>query len=269
MTRLRKSMGRFRNRTATAKPFDFLDLVPELLRDHERRHSEGNRANRVRPPEQPKRIAALIADLDQVIGAQMGPTGGVLLGQDEIVQRLIREGEPAVPQLIECLKSDERLTRAVEFGRLGPRCRSVVSVRRAAFVALTGILHESSFGLDLSGSDLSEEERRLATTKAVREYWRTYRHLPLEERWFAVLADDNLEPRRWIEAAERIVYPADVAETTPAADTGGGGWGPLVPLRQRGEHPPLRGEVLRKKSHPSVGELMAKRLRDRRSCRRR
>ena len=71
------------------------------------------------------------------------------------------------------------------------------------------------------------------------------------EKWYRILADDNAEPKQWLEAACRIVQPVDVEVR--------GGW-TSVPNRKPGEIPPIRGESLRSKKNPSVADLMAKRV---------
>ena len=57
----------------------------------------------------------------------------------EIVQALIREGMPAVGPLLECLETDERLTRSVRFHRDFLHNRNVLPVAEAAYATLQGI----------------------------------------------------------------------------------------------------------------------------------
>jgi hypothetical protein len=105
------------------KPYlDFLEQLPQLLADLERRAQEGPRISvlergltHFNNPDE--RIAALIRDLDLVAARQMSQAGWVVPAQDPIVAALIAEGDAAVEPLLDCVESDQRLTRAVGFGR--------------------------------------------------------------------------------------------------------------------------------------------------------
>jgi hypothetical protein len=101
---------------------EFLDQLPQLLADLERREKEGDRVSVIQSglqniTNQTKRIAALIRDLDLVQARQWGQPGWVNLPEDPIVSALIQEGDPAVEPLLDCLDNDKRLTRSVGFGR--------------------------------------------------------------------------------------------------------------------------------------------------------
>jgi hypothetical protein len=80
--------------------FDFLGQLPALLADQERRAKQDREAvvciGPGREADRKKRIAALIARLDEVNARQWGQPGGVHLGSDPVVEALIREGEPAL-----------------------------------------------------------------------------------------------------------------------------------------------------------------------------
>ena len=99
-----------------------------------RPRASGPRAER--PPTPPSgadkkaRIAALIADLDQVFAQQFGQPGGVSLGESPIVGALIAEGDEAVEPLIDDLERDTRLTRAVHFHRDFFRSRTIMGRTR-------------------------------------------------------------------------------------------------------------------------------------------
>ena len=101
---------------------DYLDQLPELLADLERRVSEGPRVTALERgltnlADAGQRITALIRDLDLVAARQMGQPGWVIPTQDPIVAALIAEGDAAVEPLLDCLETDRRLTRSVGFGR--------------------------------------------------------------------------------------------------------------------------------------------------------
>ena len=222
------------------KPYlDFLGQLPLILADLERRAKEGPRTNIVEAgitnyPDQTKRIAALVDDLDLVSARQWGQPGWVNLPEDPIVSLLIQEGDPAVEPLLNCLETDKRLTRSVEFGRDFFRGRTVIPVHDAAKVALLAILRAGFH------DDAPE----------IRAYWDKYKNLKLEDRWYAILDDDSAAVR-WGEAAANIVqpeniqmYPGGLSISKPAPTN--------VPV-------PMDGEILRAKTNPSVTELMARR----------
>jgi hypothetical protein len=248
---------------------DFLDPAgsgsPDALRaDGQRRLQEKNRTHVLtvgveKYPDQSKRIAALIDDLDQVNARQMGQPGGVALGEDRVVRALIAEGEAAVQPLLTCLEKDARLTRSVHFWRDFAKYRSFTKVYEAAYVALSGILKQSFFTPAATGDDLSQREaaQRQALAGAIRAYWEKNKGVKQEERWYATLADDSATDNEWLQAAELITRPADV-EVTPSSMFGGG-W-VMTPARKPGQKIALRGEALRSKSAPNVGDLLAQRL---------
>ena len=96
---------------------DFLEQLPQVLADLERRAKEGNRVSVIESglqniTSQSDRIAALIRDLDLVQARQMSQPGGVNLPEDPIVTALIQEGDPAVEPLLDCLETDKRLTHS-------------------------------------------------------------------------------------------------------------------------------------------------------------
>ena len=68
-------------------------------------------------PDQTRRIAALIDDLENESAHQMGQPGGVDIGDDPIVRALMAQGNPAVEPLLDCFEKDTRLTHSVHFGR--------------------------------------------------------------------------------------------------------------------------------------------------------
>jgi len=227
---------------------DFLKPLPDLLADRERRAKEPKyervlEAGVQKFPDKAKRIAALIRDLEEVSARQDAQPGGVTLAGDPIVKALIKEGEQAVEPLLECLEKDKRLTRSVCFGRDFHRYRSLISVAQAAFAALSGILKTHEFG---EGVKTREE-----MVARIRAYWKKFKGVPVEERWYSVLADDSASQEQWLEAASSIVRPIDV--------TVEGEW-ITVPQRKPGERPVMRGEPLRSKKDPSLAELMAKRV---------
>jgi len=215
----------------------FLDQLPALLADLERRAQSGARVSVITTgvtniTDQTKRVAALVRDLDLVQARQWGQPGWVNLPDDPIVSALIAEGDAAVDPLLDCLEHDQRLTRSVGFGRDFHRSRTVIGVRSAADVALKSILQAG-----------------FANAAEMRAYWRRYKDLKLEDRWYAILNDDNARSR-WPEAAANLVQPVNVTRFP-------GGFSMEKPAPTN-TPVPLRGEILRAKSHPSVTELLTR-----------
>jgi hypothetical protein len=223
----------------------FLAPLPRLRADQERRAKE--RAQRREPvvrvvddpakfPDKTQRIAALVRDLEEVAARQSGQPGGVGLDESPIIMALEKEGTDAVEPLLACMEKDDRLTRSVSFHRDFFTNRNTFPVADAAYVTLCRILQSSTFGRNPA---------------MIREYWAKAKGRPPEEMWYATLADDSATSKQWLEAASRIVQAVDVEVR--------GGW-VSDPRRKPGEVPAMRGERLRDKRHPSVAELMAKRV---------
>jgi len=239
-------------RVPHAAYLQFLTPLPRFLADEARRVKTPRKAPFtlaaiIAEKDRTKRIAALIDGLDEVNESKMGEPGGVMLAWNPTVKALIAEGEAAVAPLIDCLEKDTRLTRSVDSGRSFFRDRRIVTVRGAAYAALTEILHTREFGQTVN------DESAVQMAGRIRAYWEKVKGTTLEERWYNTLADDNATPKQWMEAAGSIVQPANI-QGIP-----GSGYWSSSPL-QPGETPPMRGESLRAKKNPSVSELMARRI---------
>jgi hypothetical protein len=219
--------------------FDFLEQLPQLLADLERRAKEGHRVSVIESglqniTNQTERVAALIRDLDLVQARQRSQPGSVNLPEDPIVSALIQAGDAAVEPLINCLETDQRLTRSVGLWRDFFRYRTVVPVSSAALAALQTILQASFQG----------------GAPEIRAYWNKYKGLNLDERCYTILSDDSAASR-WLEAAAHITQPENVTAFP-------GGFSMTKPASTN-EPVRLRGEILRAKSNPSVAGLMARR----------
>jgi hypothetical protein len=237
----------------------FLAPLPSLLADQERRNRNKPEPAQPKEKDRSRRIAGLIRQLENVSARQWGQPGGVDLGGDGTVQAFIQEGDAAIEPLLKCLEEDQRLTRSVHFHRDFFRHRSILGVHEAAYVALVGILQTSFFGVASTGDDLTARgaEGRKKVAAAIREYWNRFKGLPLTERWYRILADDKASIGQWLQAASNIVQPEDVSVTRGSMF--GTGW-VTVPNRKKGAKPTVRGEVLRKKTDPSVTELLTRRI---------
>lgn len=266
--RLNKSIGEeiAARRSAASSRVDrsYLDVLPALIADEQRRVKETARAYVIKKGERAFAnkaawVAALVTDLDQVAARQNGQPGGVELASDEIVEALIGCGDDAVEPLLECLEHDNRLTRSVHFWRNFSPHRMPIGVSEAAYVALSGILQTSFFGTGATGDDLTAHGAagRKAVAGSIRAYWNKYKGLPLDERWFQILANDSAGAEQWLQAMSNITRPVDVS-VSPSSMFGTG-W-VTVPNRKPGEKPPMRGEKLRSKQNPSVIDLTARRI---------
>jgi hypothetical protein len=251
-------------RKQKTEAFKFLDGVADVLADEQRRAAHPERkmddaalAALTKLP-QKDRIARLVDALDQVAARQMGQPGGVVLGEDPIVQALIKEGEAAVEPLLAAYENDTRVTRSVQFWRDFARYRSVLAVYEAAYVALSGILDTSFFQAVSTGDHLTARgvEGRRALGKQLRAYWAKWKDVPMEERFYRILADDHAGADQWLAAAQKITQPTNVQVIPSSSVFSTSMTTPLAP----GQKPALRGESLRKKTSPSVSQLFATRL---------
>lgn len=249
------------NRGETKPYIDFLAQLPQLLADHERRARAPKRSPVPRPGTDKKaRIAALIADLDEVSVRQFGQPGGVSLGESPTVQALVAEGDDAVEPLIADFERDVRLTRSVHFFRDFHRSRTIMGAHEAAYTALVGLLKTTFFGPRTTGGNLTSRglEGRIVVANEIRTFWEKNRDIPLIERWYRTLADDVARPNEWLQAAGNIVQHENVT-VIPGSTAFGMTVTTALP---KGAKPKLRGETLREKKDPSVAELIAQRVRD-------
>ncbi|HND20042.1 MAG TPA: hypothetical protein PLB18_11745 [Acidobacteriota bacterium] len=232
--------------------FPFLKQIPALVRDHARRQTDHPASSGVASslqarlealPDKLAQITTLVADLDLVAARQKAAGAGVSLTEDPIVRALYRQGEDAVPALLNVIETnDPRLTRSITFYRDYDRDRRALSVQEVAYFLITRLL-EIDFG---SGSELviGTAESRTALVTHLREYWSKAKSLTAPERWFQVLADDTASPDQWLQVVENIVS-RDLPSSVPDEMTAGRA---------------LRGAVLRAKASPSVSDLVARRV---------
>lgn len=198
---------------------------------------------------QDKRIAALIANLDEVRVFQHSQPGGLdSVTEDATVKALIAEGEAAIEPLLKAWEQDgTRLTRSVGFGRDFHYHRYPQTVGSVAFQTLAEILHTSTDELRTGTA-----EDRKVTPAIVRDYIAKYKDSTPALRWFGQMADDNAGSKAWLIAGEEIVRPSNHRYI-------GGGRTTISPLKP-GEKASLTGAPLRAMKNPSLSELWARRV---------
>ena len=220
--------------------------LPLLIADHERRAKEPPHSLELDAgiADQHERVAALIRDLELVYATPVTYKSQTDVSIDAYVRALIQEGDAAAEPLIDCFENDQRLTRTQFIPGLRiTQPQPWIPVCEPAYIALTAIL-KTSVTIPLpdgkTAHDLTMEDRKAMAAK-FRDYWDKHKSISPPERWFSVLADDNATPREWFDAASYIVQPLNEQSIAPN------------PLQ-------MRGEPLRNKTNPSVGDLMIKRF---------
>jgi hypothetical protein len=254
-----EAMGFTRNRNQyggdSPSYFGFLNQLPELLADHERRAREPARGPIPRRGGDPTaRIAAQIRELDQIDEQQMSSPGMAHPGSSFLVRELIAEGDPAVEPLLAAFESDTRLTRSVSYGRGMSIYRFVHPVYEAEFTALTGIFKTSQFNDARMNLPRSGLPARKELARSMRAFWEKNRTISLNERWYRMLRDDSAGQDRWSEAVMGLVQPKDSAGSNRAV-MGVGAF-----RMARPDVLPMAGEELRSRRDPSVSELIARRI---------
>lgn len=228
----------------TDEQFPYLDVLPALIEDTERRLDEKPKPSLdlAGVSKQPidERIKTLIGYLDEVKARQWGQPGGVNLADDPIVRQLIEVGTPAGEALIDVMEHDERLTRSVSFGRDFFPNRNLIRVKDAAYAALRGILQVDQLPMGSDGRPSIE---------AIRKFFAENKGKSPTDLWFDTLADDHAGWRRWTEAVDRLFDPVGAQRN--------GFW-----IRDGKPGGPIKAEALRSRTNPSLSDLLDKRARE-------
>ena len=212
----------------------------QILRDVRRR------ARHPKPPidlgaiaklQQPVRIAALIEGLDEIATRQGGQPGGIYWQDDPHIEAIVKEGNAIVPALLDTIEKDDRLTRAVSFGRNFRPQRKIESVRNAASMALYRVWPSAGMVF----SDPSPE--RIGKLRGV---WVKSASLSEPERWLNVLRDDAAGEKSWLQAANGLTFTR--YRGIPSSASG-----------LRPEELAMAGESLRRPFGDEVSALLAKR----------
>jgi protocatechuate 3,4-dioxygenase beta subunit len=202
------------------------------------------------------RIAALIGELDQIEARGYGVMGGEDPKDDPIVVDLIAEGEPAVEPLLAALATDDRLTKTTLWHH--GDAQGVLPVSRLVHHALKRLMKTNRFSEAAQFSERGDEaelktlDGRKRLAGLAREFWRKNRGVPLGERFYRDLADDDAAPLRWVEAAAGLVAPAD-DEGVPAVN-----WVTLDRPNRAAPGRPRHGDEVKDRV-PTVSDLLAQR----------
>jgi hypothetical protein len=225
--------------------FEFAESLNTVLADEERRLLIPKRPRVVEfgstnYPNQAERVAALIQDLDE---ANANRFGGVncLWYRDKTVLALIAEGDPAVEPLLKVLEKDESiLTRFYQRPVQEPVIAILQGILQTTFVDAWATTNE----LAAAGTD----QNKTAAAK-MRAYWRKFKGVPLEERWYQTLADERASKEAWKDAFNNVILPVTSFSCLPTVGQ--------TPLHVYSNSPaPMRGESLRAKTNPSVTQLL-------------
>ena len=212
-------------------------------------------------PDEAHRIELLVQELEEV-SAQETDNGGLDFASDPVVSLLIQEGEAAVEPLLACLENDTRLTRSVHFScdYNTLRYRQLVGVSEAAYVTLADILGTDFFGNVITRDDLTSRGKpgRMALAKRIRDYFNKYKGLPREERWYRILLDDRPDPPMGRGGGKRLSSRPTPRRRLEALLSQAGS--PADPQAGRGGQAARRS--MRRKSKPSVTEILQQRIRE-------
>ncbi len=212
-------------------PFRFLDQVPQILKDCQRRLGiAGTESGNPRGTILDQTDIDGLEDFGLPFGQTMPDVSPKIAASRQNLERLSKQGPVMMPQLIGCLGRDERLSRLVVKSHGEYR---VVPVRELALRAVNKIA-TASFHADRNG--------RLPSAKTVQDWWDTNSNLRPGERVFRLLADDRGDAIQWVCAAKQISGLQSTFES-------------MSPVERRWTQ-----NMLKAHAHPSASELMNQRV---------
>jgi hypothetical protein len=190
------------------------DKAPAIVADLKRRKDK-KVSGKAPPTELPaeaanwskvQQAAFWIEQLDEVDARQWGQPGGISFHEDLRILALIKLGDAAVPQLIDVIEKDKRLTRSVHFWRDFAPNRTVIAVPEVALTAVMSILRVRAFDPASTGDNFTSrgEDHAQDTAARLRKYWDTYGKLPFDERMMKVLTDPQASAEAKCEAASNL-----------------------------------------------------------------
>lgn len=225
--------------------FPFLSQVGAVVDECARRIERGpvpaldlSALNRISISE---RIAKLIDRFDEIqsAGLIVPPAAAQpsWMG-DPVFQAIVMQDRAALPALLNAMENDSRLTRAVDIGPSGATGRVVVSVKDAARRAIGAILKWTNIN-DINGKPVSAEQ--------IRQFLVKNGTGTKADDWFNILADDQVTPEQWLDAATRLMQP----EIGSPPDQASNAQGPIAPR--------LVAEAVRPRMNPSLSDLIKRR----------
>ncbi|HJZ93826.1 MAG TPA: hypothetical protein VKE40_23335 [Gemmataceae bacterium] len=208
----------------------YADLIVErypqaeaVLGDLKRRQAAGT-FGKVPPKEGPRERASwdtrqtvgrLISALEEIDRGPEDVLGGWPSFTDHALYQAVAElGESAVPELIDAVERDERLTRCPEIrGSQGcclgpPEPERVASVRDVVLRLLQDILRVRHW--DPVGPEGPDDDSPRATAARLRHYWSTYGRLPFDDRMMAILTNPGAHASARREATEALLATHEV-----------------------------------------------------------
>ncbi len=133
-------------RDVTVDRDESVEYANKLFHDFRRRvdHPKAEPIDLValRKQDQAHQIATLVEDLDTVEGKQMSQPGGAEFYEEPVYGALVKEGQAAVPALIDAFQNDDRFSRTVSYGRNFFPMRSIHTVKDVAWRLMCGNLAE-------------------------------------------------------------------------------------------------------------------------------
>jgi hypothetical protein len=175
-------------------------LVEELQRRVDAGPSTGFDPEGVKGLDKPHRIAAMIKALDTISNMGYANPGGPMYMSDPLCVALSREGDDAIPPLLDCYEHDTRMTRFSTPSRMAGGAPTPVSVKNVAWAIIRAIW-PASMTIDQNGP--------VPSADALREAWAKSSHLTENERWIEVLKNDATNPQNWVHASEYLVKPTN------------------------------------------------------------
>jgi hypothetical protein len=152
-----------------------------------------------------QRLHALIEALDTVGQKQPdGLSGGP--AKDPVVVALLREGDAAIPALIEAVYSDKRMSQTIlQMDSMGA-VAVVLPVRLVAWNLLKLIWPPSSTFEVFDRNSLTAFGP--PAIEVLKEKWALHSSVDAVARWLLVLRDDHARDEGWVAAANGLVGPA-------------------------------------------------------------
>jgi hypothetical protein len=232
---------------------EYLSAVPGLLEDEQRRVQEH------RDVADEPNVAELIEDLENASDNLSDSGQGGDFRHDPTVEALIAVGSDAVEPLLDTLANDNRLRRSMRLplATYGPATPTFVY--EAAYAALRSIVQNPLYNTVSRDDALVKASHagRVQAAADIKAFWQKYGRVSTMDRLYEILADDDANPRDWLDAAS-VISRLEFFGSPPIRDKNGKVIG-VMSITGFIKLKPY-GESLRSKENPSVTDLMTKRV---------